>query len=388
MGEGTRRLTQVDAAGGVALVGERGGRATEAPQDAGGVHLNVPPSSTLHEPVAVSADRDAARIEVGGREILRTTSGVGVAFWTPDGLSAAFTLVPGSAPPTLPTPYAIYPLRGLLEPRTIGTEPLDLTRDAASGSMVFKTDTGAARLVLYAGRSRPLAPSLQEMSARSWPKLDVREFSNDGSANAALVRALEEDGVPADERLRRLAHVYRIVVDTNWNTPAAVQLGMGGVPDVVYGRLLDGAAGYIRGVDLMTHLSRVDTHTLSFHMARDHHVELVGAGWTEVQSDTVAAYREIRGREAELLLPLEQTEPLRIGIQLIAIGNGDATAKSVQMRFNDLSLESVTPTGVWQRYWWNIPVEAVRPGVNTVALTVGPASARLAVSDVLVEMAH
>ena len=383
----SRRLTPADAASGIAIVGERGGSAAEAPQDAAGVHLSLPESSRLQS-LTVFADREAARIEFGGRETLRTTSGMAIAFWTPDGLSAAFSVAPGSAPPTLPTPYAIYELRGFLESRRIGAEPLDLTREASSGSLVFKTDTGAARLVLYAGRSRPLAPSLQEMSARSWPKLDVLEFSNDGAANTALLRALEEDGVPADERLRRLPHVYRFVVDTNWNTPAAVQLGMGGVPDVVFGRLLDGAAGHIRGVDLMTHLARVDAHTLSFHMARDHHVELVGAGWTDVQTDTVAAYREIRGREAELLIPLEQTEPLRIGVQLIAIGNGDATAKSVQMRFNDLSLESVTPTGVWQRYWWNIPVEAVRPGVNAVALTVGPASARLAVSDVLVETAH
>jgi len=380
----SRRLTQVDAAGGVALVGERGGRATEAPQDAGGVHLNVPPSSTLHEPVAVSADRDAARIEVGGREILRTTSGMGVAFWTPDGLSAAFTLVPGSAPPTLPTPYAIYPLRGLLEPRTIGTEPLDLTRDAASGSMVFKTDTGAARLVLYAGRRRPLAPSLQEMSARSWPRLDVQELSNDP---AALLHALEQDGLPFDERLRMLPHVYRVVLNTSWNTAAAVQLGMGGVPDVLYGRLLDGVAGHIRGVDLLTHLARVDERTQSLHMARDHHAELVGAGWTDVQADTVGPYREIRGGEAELLIPMDEPEAVRIGVQLIAIGNGDATAKSVQMRFNDLLLETVTPSGAWQRYWWNIPAEVVRPGVNSLALTVGPASARLAVSDVLIEEA-
>jgi hypothetical protein len=310
-----------------------------------------------------------------------------IAYWTPDGSSAAFSVAPGSAPPPLPTPYAIYQLRGFLEPRRISAVPLDLTREASSGALVFKTDTGAARLVLYAGRSRPLAPSLQEMSARSWPKLDVREFSTDAASNAALARALEEDGVPAGERLRQLPNVYRIVIDTSWNTPAAVQLGMGGVPDVVYGRLLNGEAGHIRGVDLLTHLSRLDAHTLSFHMARDHHVQLVGAGWTDVQADTVAAYREIRGREAELLIPLEPTEPLRIGVQLIAIGNGDATAKSVQMRFNDLSLESVTPSGMWQRYWWNIPLEAVRPGVNVLALTVGPASARLAVSDVLIEEA-
>jgi hypothetical protein len=162
---------------------------------------------------------------------------------------------------------------------------------------------------------------------------------------------------------------------------------MGGVPDVVYGRLLDGAAGHIRGVDLLTHLTRVDERTQSLHMARDHHAELVGAGWTDVQADTVGPYREIRGREAELLIPLEEPVPVRIGVQLIAIGNGDATAKSVQMRFNDLLLETVTPSGVWQRYWWNIPAEVVRPGVNSLALTVGPASARLAVSDVLIEEA-
>ena len=105
-----------------------------------------------------------------------------VAFWTPDGLSARIRGCSRLCAANASDADARSTwLRGL-EPRTIGAEPLDLTRDAASGAMVFKTDTGTARLVLYAGRSHPLAPSLHEMSARSWPTLDVQELSNDPAA--------------------------------------------------------------------------------------------------------------------------------------------------------------------------------------------------------------
>jgi hypothetical protein len=357
----------------------------EAPPDPGGVQVQIPASPLTRAPIAVAADHDAARITFGGREILRTTTGMAIAAWTREGLFAAFSISPGSAPPTLPTPYAVYPLRRLLEPRAIGADSIDLTADASSGSLVFKTNSGVARLVLYAGRSRPLAPSLLETSAREWPLLEVQEYSGDSSAS--LTRALDQDGIPPDDRLRKLPHVYRIVVHTNWNYGAAVRLGLGGVPDVVYGRLLDGAPGSIFSVDVLTHLARIDERTLSFHMARDHQAQLVGAGWSDLQADAIAGYREVRGREAELLIPMEEPHAVRIGVQLIAIGSGEQTAKSVQMRFNDLSLETISPSDTWQRYWWNIPAEAVRPGVNSLALTVGPASARLAVSDVLIEEA-
>ena len=112
----SRRLTALDASGGLALVGERGGRAVEAPQDPGGVQIvsTAPPASgeAPGESIAVHADRDAASIEFGGREILRTTRGMAVAVWTGSGLSATFAVSPMRPPPPPPTPYSIYPLRG------------------------------------------------------------------------------------------------------------------------------------------------------------------------------------------------------------------------------------------------------------------------------------
>jgi Protein O-mannosyl-transferase TMEM260-like len=382
----SRRLTAIDASGGLALVGERGGPSTEAPQDPAAVHVNFPPASaktaSVREMIAVSADRDGASIEFGGREILRTTRGMAIAVWTRDGLSAAFVVAPGLAPPPPPTPYAIYPLRGLQEPRAIGSEPVDLTHEASSGAFVYKANTGVSRLVIYAGRSRPLSPSLHESSARSWPAFDVREFSSP----ADLTRALEQDGMAVDNRLRALPHVYRIAIDTNWSTPAGTQIGMGGIPEVVYGRLIEGRAGEIYGVDLLTHLARIDDRTLSLHMARDHHAQLVGAGWSDVVADAVGSYRETTRAESELLIPIDKPATLRIGIELIALGDGDAAPKSVRLRFNGETLDDVAPARVWRRNWWSVPAGAVVHGVNSMSLIVEPAAARIAVSDVLVEL--
>jgi hypothetical protein len=384
----SRRLTPVDAAGGVAVIGARGGPSVDATPDPGGVHVRfetpAAAGAPARPPIAVRVDRDMATIEFGGREIVRTARGMAVAVWTRDGLAQVFA-VPAEAPstPTLPTPYAIYPLRGLRERHAIASDSVDLTGEASTGSFVYKTETGASRLVFYAGRTRPLAPSLLDCSARSWPTFDVREFAAPAGARPDLARALERDGLPFDERLRAAPHVYRVAVDTQWSSAAGVQIGLGGVPDVVFGRLIDGAPGRVHGVDVSTHLARVDERTLSLHMARDHHSQLVGAGWSDVQADAVGPYRETVSREAELLLPIAAAGPLRVGVQLIGLSG--TPPGSVQLRVNGQALPDIASIGEWRRYWWDVPASAVTEGVNSLVLTVGPEPARIAVSDILVE---
>lgn len=387
----TRRLTPLDAAGGLAIIGARGGSAAEDVPDRSGVSVRLVPSdSTIGPapawPIVVRADRNVATIELGGREILRTGVGMAVAIWTGGQLTAAFVLSSDApSPPTLPTPYAVYPLRGLRERQTIGAAPIDLTPATAGGVFVFTTVSGASRFVTYAGRERPLAPALLDCSARSWPAPSVRAFTGPHATSGELARALAEDALPFDSRLKNSRHVYRIAFETTWSAPGGVLVGLGGVPDVAYGRLLDGAPSLIYGLDLATHLARIDTRTLALHMARDHHEQLVGAGWSTVQFDGVAPYRETADREAELLLPIAEPQDVRLGIQLIGLPRAGSPPGLVGIRVNEQSLPPIVPTSEWRRYWQDVPASFLKKGVNSLVFEISPETTHMAVSDVLIE---
>jgi hypothetical protein len=387
----TRRLTALDAAGGVAVIGKRGGAAVEATPDFSAVSVRLDASSgdatePPRAPIVVRADRNDASVELGGREMLRTSAGMAVAIWTSGRLTAAFVLSPSApSPPALPTPYAVYPLRGFREGQTIDTAAMDLTATTAGGLFVYKADGGQSRFVMYAGRERPLAPELLDCSARSWPVLGVRAFQGPQSADGQLARALAEDSIPSSPALMKMPHVYRLVLETNWSAAAAIQIGLGGVPNVSYGRLLDGMPGHVYGLDPSGYLKRMDERTLALQMARDYQEQLVGAGWSDVRADGAGPYRETVDREAELMLPLSDAGAGRIGVQLLALPGSNGLAQAVELRIGGHVLSSITPTPEWHRYWWNVPAEILRTGINPVVLAVSPDKTRIAVSDMLLE---
>jgi transmembrane protein TMEM260 (protein O-mannosyltransferase) len=387
----TRRLTALDAAGGVAVIGRRGGAAVEAIPDSSAVFVRLEASSgdtaePPRAPIVVRADRNAASIELGGREMLRTSAGMAVAVWTSGRLAAAFVLSASApSPPTLPTPYDVYPLRGFRERQTIDASAIDLTATTAGGLFVYKADAGPSRFVMYAGRERPLAPELLDCSARNWPMLGVRAFEGPQSADGELARALADDSMPPSPTLMKMPHVYRLVLETNWSVAAAIQIGLGGVPDASYGRLLDGAPGHIYGLDPSGYLKRMDERTLALQMARDYQEQLFGAGWSEVQVDGAGPYRQTVAQEAELMLPLSDVGAGRIGVQLLALPGSNGLPRSVELRIGGHVLPSITPAPEWRRYWWIVPAEILRRGINPLVLAVSPDKTRIAVSDMLIE---
>jgi hypothetical protein len=335
-------------------------------------------------PIAVEAGQEVASIQVAGREILRTSAGMAAAVWRRDGGQAAAFVVPAAAPraPTPPTPLAVYRMRALREWQTVGAAPQDVTAALASGTLVVRTEPGRSRVLMYAGRRRPLAPVLLDCSARSWPSFDVRAF--DGT-RAELSRALDADAMSgAAGSLLALPYVYRIALASDFSSPVGVLFGLGAGPDAAYGRVTSGPAVRVYGPDLASHLARVDDRTVSLHMARDHHSHLIGAGWSDVQADAVGPFREARG-DAELLLPLSKPAALGIGIQLALPPGEGSTPVSVQLRFNGSPLPSVAASPGWQRYWWDVPAALGREGVNSAVISVSPPGSRLVVSDLLIE---
>jgi hypothetical protein len=323
-------------------------------------------------------------IERGGREIVRTRSGIAVATWAPGRPSAAFVLQANDPrPPIPPTQYAVYRLQSIRQRQPIGRSATDLTPLSRTGHFVFTIPPGQSRVVIYAARSRSLAPTLWESSARDWPAFDVKIFEGPHPGDGALSQALREDALPLEPRLLEARLVFRIAIASNWTGAAGVPLGLGGVPDSVYGRVVSGEPVLAYGLDLATHLARVDQRTVSLHMARDHHEQLVGAGWSSVQADGAGPYRETMAPEAELQLPIDARGPLRVGVQLVLLP-GAGTPASVGLIFDGRSIAQVPVTSEWRRYWWDIPMDSVRRDVHALVLTV-PEGQRVAVSDVLIE---
>ena len=148
---------------------------------------------------------------------------------------------------------------------------------------------------------------------------------------------------------------------------------------------VDGRPSLVYGLDLATHLTRIDARTVALHMARDHHEHLVGAGWSSVQFDGVAPYRETVGREAELLLPIVEPKDLRLGVQLIGLTHTGGQPGSIGIRINEQPLPPIVPTIEWRRYWWDVPASVLRKGVNSLVFEISPETTQMAVSDVLVE---
>ena len=339
----------------------------------------------ISAPIVVRAEGEAAAILFGGREIIRSGAGMVVAVWNRSGLVTAF-VVPSSSlrTPTLPTTYGVYPLRTLRERLPITGAPADLMASLRSGQFVYSPSPGPTRLLIYAGRERPLAPALQESSARDWPALDVRHFDSSQSAQAELRESIERDGLIPTASLVSARHVYRLSLETSWAVRSGVHVGLGSPPDVAVGRLASGEGGTIHALDLMSGLKRVDDDTRLIQMARDYQEQLVGAGWSPVQSDDIAAYRETIEPEAEITLPIPDPAALRIGIQLLQLPDDNQNPAAVQLEFNGRRLQAITPVREWKRYWWDIDAGVTSAGANSLVV-ICPSGHRIAVSDVLIE---
>jgi hypothetical protein len=373
----------------VAVIGTAGGHdgAGSVDRIAAQIRRDAPPAASGPRiaSIEVHADLESAAIVYGGREIIRTTTGVAVATWRSGRLTAAFS-IPASTgvPPLLLPGTAVYQLLEIRQRQSIGPEPLDLTAETSTGSFVYTTGSGGlSRFVLYVGSTRPLSPALLECSAPQWPALDVDEFAGEGRAEP-LALALQGDGLPVDQRLLALPHVYRIAVVADWAGAIGVRVGLGGVPGVAYGRQSTGASGFIYGVNLATHLARIDERLLALQMANNHHSHLIGAGWSSVQADGIGPYRETLARDAGLLIPLEAARSIRVGVQLLSLAG--VSPATVDLRFGERQVGMpVAVTPAWRRYWWDVPAEYVRSGVNEMFVSISPDAGRIAVSDVLIE---
>lgn len=313
--------------------------------------------------IFAEAAYDAAVIRVGSRELIRSGEAPVVAVWdTRGGLRHAFALRADGCVPIAQGPLSVRILRQIRAwTRISGPTPVDITHAASSGHLMVDATRSAGSLVFYAGRDRSLSPILLEASLDS-PALVVESFTG---GSPELAAALARDGWPADQRLDRLRHVYRVRVP---HRDRVVHVGFGGLPAVALARTADqGSVANVYGLDLTGQLEPIDRRTARVHVARDHHAFFLGAGWSPVAADHAGAFRATTSTRAEIAIPCSPGDCLAVSLQLRPVGAAGPLA--LMVNDTDLGAQWIAPE--WNRYRWNVPPSSLRDGMNSFVLTPG-----------------
>lgn len=331
----------------------------------------LPARSVAPVDLVAEAGYDRATIRANGRAIVRSSAPV-LAIWGPDGaFVAALALTDDGRVPMPPSPVSVYRLRGEQAWTRLGRSPRDMTRDAATGTVMVRQPSADARTVMYvARRDRELAPRLFDVPA-SLGTLDVRAFRG-GSAD--LRAALTLDGWPAHAALESFPHVYRLVLPPTAGTFA---VGLGGLAALVEGRTSGpGEMSSFYGIDVDGQLERVDATTERLHIARDYHQMFLGAGWSPVGADEGGGFVLSLAPSAELLLPCTAAcSELRLQIW------SDADAGEVGLAVNGIGGAVQPLRAGWHDYAWPLASEARRDGVSSLVLKP---SRQVRLADVLV----
>jgi len=337
-------------------------------------------------PVSIEAwagDGDAA-IRQGGRDLVRSSMGVVVGLWNPDGSQAGTFVLEASHRfrlPRLPGPSSVYEVRGdwsRLE-LTADSSWNDLANAFRSGTVMMHVPAGV-HAVFYVADDLPLASRMLDAS----PGLEVRVTSF-RSGTQELTAAFAGDNF--DRSLLRAAGVVdRIELTARSHETGLALLAIGAVPDHAFGRV-DGDNGRLAlfSLDMTGVLRTPDSVSEVLQMHRDDQAQLMGAGWTAVDSDGVTPYRATTASIARFVLPLQGSTARLFRVQAFSDGR---QASTLALRLNDLVLPEQAVRAGWQTYEWTLPAQAVQQGFNDAGIVVGgdagPSTPSVSVSEVRV----
>jgi hypothetical protein len=343
--------------------------------------------STSPARIVVGAETFEAVIRQGDRELVRSSEGIVVAVWKPDGdLTDTFVL---QAADRFQVPISAgalnaYRLRGIWTHDRIPADTWnDVSQSFQSGSVMVRVASGE-KLVLYLGDDVPMAPRVFDSSGRA--RVDVSAGTTIAAVNGT--RELDE-GVAA--QIDRDGNVYRIELDAT-GASASVHLALGGVPRHAFGRVMREGASHgtdVFQVDILGLLLRPDRRSEVLLMGRDAQAQLTGAGWSSVDWDDGGPFRWMTATEARLVLPVSGASGSRIRIQ--ALRDEHSPASTVGLRVNGSELPPQPLRPGWHVYEWEVPEGRVTPGINEASVLVngvadaptGRAGGRgIAISDV------
>jgi hypothetical protein len=338
--------------------------------------------------IGVDVNESEATIRHGSRDIARSSDGVALATWRPDGrLDRAFILEAddGYRVPIPAGALSVYPLRGLMAAQELHANRwTDVTPSASSGTTMLRVAPGAV-VMLCAGDDRPLAP---RVIGRSSDRASVEVSFVEDTRSMREKFGLEDDTLA---RFERTPFVYTVRVAAQGPQPVSVILGWGGVSTHAIGRTLGSGSPAVASafrVDTGELLRTVDRNSELLLMVRDDQAQLTGSGWSAVDADAVSAYRWMTDREARLLLPVASAGVSRIRIQALRDHASEPT--TVSLRLNGTPLPPLRLVTGWHTYEWTVPDGILRQGANESAVivdaspSVGTTSKGIAVSEVRV----
>jgi hypothetical protein len=121
-------------------------------------------------------------------------------------------------------------------------------------------------------------------------------------------------------------------------------------------------------------------------MARDEQSQLTGEGWSGVDFDVVGPYRWMTATESMLVLPVASAGKTHVRVQALYRGDRDGPTR-MTLRTNETTLPSQPIQPGWRAYVWQLPDNALPPGLNEMAIVVdrSPAAKTIAIADVRLE---
>ena len=357
---------------------------------AGGARLTLPPGEGVwghgRSALDVSAEAGTAAIRLGGRDLVRTTEGVAMAAWAPDGRvlrAVALQAVDGYLVPLPTNAMSAYPLAGNPDRLALTADAwVDITPMVGTGSVIVQIPTGG-RLDLYASDDARLSSRVLEHSGRGPVEITAFETPPGVEPDPAGPPRPPLASVALPDHV---CYTSRVAASASEGTPVSLFLTFGGIPRRAVARIVSSArdGGWVRGVDTVGLLRGPDRRSAVIAMTRDDQVRLIGPGWSEVETDDAGPYRWLTAAEARLVLPRAPIDPRRVRLEVFAGPGGPAR---VALRINGAALEAQAIDEGWHTYAWTLSpavAEALTRAPAELDLVVdGPTpSRRLAVSSI------
>jgi hypothetical protein len=337
----------------IAVVGVRGARSGAIVKaDALNLELAIGPGAFIGDtgrasPAEISIRAGATDVSIrqDSRDLVRTSEGAVLAIWRPDGrLTHAVVLqaVEGFRASLPAGPLSAYPVRRA-SAQEVGADWTDVTPTVAFGGFVIRVPAGQA-LVMQVSDDGLLQPRVVDRT----PETEVQ-----------ITRA-------ADQALDLYRHTYWINVRASGAEPASVLIALGGVPRRALGRVVTAGPGVaLVPVDYQGLLRTPDRVTEVLLLSRDEQSQLVGAGWSRVDSQD--AYRWMTAAEARVLLPVARAGVRRVRLQALREASGPT---SIRLALNGAALPWQELRLGWHSYEWELPPDLVTTGPTEAAVLV------------------
>jgi hypothetical protein len=359
------------------------GVATQTPDGFDGqvtIHRGQPVGATgVVSPafIVVSMAGGQAEVRVNDEPVITSSRGL-VVVEMGSGVSAAYVALPerGMRVPVqmrrrpLFEVGAAIPMESCVETGHGEWAPLEQVTSHALVARLDYHETAAAELNLYLASDEPLAVALGETFGPGVPEISAEQFGQQREQRERLAARVKEDGFPMAPALMSAPFATRIRVRVDGRGAfSTFQVLLGAIPSFVAGRgLVDApAAGRARLCEISPQPLRFSAETgrTEVHPGPGSDVYF-GRGWGRTLPMVFGFEREVTGKEAELLLPLESPAALDVAMCL----DGTTSGGTAELVVNGSSLGPRPYSIGWSTVSWPSSGEVWLAGVNRVALRV------------------